>query len=116
MRTRYHRRTVRRAGVVRTATADGRGGTLPVMTDPEYDAVRQRAARGDPDAVDELVELAGERGDLAELRRLADAGHRDAADELVQAATELGDLDELRSLASAGNSDAADVLAELTED
>ena len=49
--------------------------------------LRARAANGDRDAVDELIELAGERGDMDELRRLADNGSRDAADQLA----ELGD-------------------------
>jgi hypothetical protein len=86
------------------------------MTDPELSDLRARAATGDSDAVDQLVELAGERGDVAELRRLADAGSSAAADELVQLATERGDTDELRRLADAGNRDAADVLTELAEE
>ena len=61
------------------------------------------------------VELAGEAGDVAELRRLADGGSRDAVDELVQLAIESGDRDELRRLAGAGSRDAADALAELEE-
>lgn len=59
------------------------------MSDSDLAALRERAARGDSDAVGELVELAAEREDFEELRRLADAG---------------------------GNSDAADVLAELAEE
>ena len=51
------------------------------MTESEYAALRERAARGDPDAVDELIELAGEHGDLAELRRLSDLGNPTATDE-----------------------------------
>jgi hypothetical protein len=35
--------------------------------------------------------LAGERGDLDELRRLADAGNRDAADVLAELAEEQND-------------------------
>ena len=66
--------------------------------------------------MDELIERAAERGDLAELRRLADAGSRDAADQLVESAGEQGDLDELRRLAASGNRDAADVLAEIEEE
>jgi hypothetical protein len=54
------------------------------MSDPHLDELRERAADGDSDAIDELVELAGERGDLAELRRLADAGNSDAADVLAE--------------------------------
>lgn len=49
------------------------------MSDPELADRGQRSAQGDPDAEDELVELAGARGDLVELRRLADAGNSDAA-------------------------------------
>ena len=41
-------------------------------------------AAGSSDAEDALVELAAERGDLEELRRLAAAGNADAADELVE--------------------------------
>jgi hypothetical protein len=41
---------------------------------------------GSRDAVDQLVELAGERGDMGELRRLADSGSRDAADVLAELA------------------------------
>jgi hypothetical protein len=52
------------------------------MTESEFAALRERAARGDPDAVDELIELAGEHGDLAELRRLSDLGNPTATDEL----------------------------------
>ena len=54
--------------------------------------------------------------DLDELRRLADAGSRDAVDQLVELAGERGDLDELRRLAAAGSRDAADVLTELTDE
>jgi hypothetical protein len=54
------------------------------VTDPELTRLRERAAEGDQDAVDQLVELAGERGDIAELRRLADRGNRDAADVLTE--------------------------------
>jgi hypothetical protein len=75
-----------------------------------------RAADGDRDAVDQLVELAGERGDMGELRRLADAGSTDAVDELVQLAGEREDTDELRRLAAAGSRDAADVLAEIADE
>ena len=85
-------------------------------SEPRYAGLRERAAKGDRDAVDELIELAGERGDLAELRRLGDLGYRDAVDELVQRASELDDLTELRRLADEGNADAADVLHELTEE
>ena len=52
--------------------------------------LRERAAGGDRDAVDQLVELAGERGDLDELWRLADRGSRDASDVLAELAEEDG--------------------------
>ncbi len=84
------------------------------MTDKEPVDLRAQAASGDLDAVAQLVELAGERGDLDELRRLAAAGSSDAVDILVELAGEREDLGELRRLAAAGSRDAADVLAELT--
>ena len=71
---------------------------------------------GDSDAIDQLVELAGERGDLEELRGLADRGNSDAVDVLVELAGTRGDRDELRRLATGGNQDAAEVLAELDDD
>ena len=77
------------------------------VSDNELLDLRARAAAGDGDAVDELVQLAGERGDMDELRRLADAGSADAVDELVQLAGERGDMDELRRLVGAGSGDAA---------
>lgn len=61
------------------------------MTDQELTSLRARAAQGDRDAVDQLVELAGERGDMAELRRLADAGSTDAADVLAELTDEQDD-------------------------
>ena len=54
------------------------------MTDADWVDLQARAADGDHDAVDQLVELAGERGDMDELRRLADAGNRDAFDVLAE--------------------------------
>jgi hypothetical protein len=48
--------------------------------------LRRLADNGSRDAVDQLVELAGERGDTGELRRLADSGSRDAADVLAELA------------------------------
>ncbi|MEV8544884.1 hypothetical protein [Streptomyces sp. NPDC051572] len=83
-----------------------------VMTDSELAALRERAESGDTDAVDELVQLAAELGDLTELRRLAEGGSSDAVDELVQLAAEQGDLAELRRLADAGNPTATDQLVE----
>ena len=85
------------------------------MSDSNLSALRERAARGDNDAVGELIELAAEREDFDELRRLADGGSKDAEDQLVELAAEKEDLEELRRLASAGNTDAADILAELNE-
>ena len=73
------------------------------MLDTELVELRQRAERGDQDAVDQLVELAGERGDLDELRKLAVRGSSDAVDVLVE-------------LAASGHQDAVDVLAELDDD
>jgi hypothetical protein len=67
-------------------------------------------------SIDEQVELAQEREDLDELRRLAAAGSSDATDILVELAGSREDLDELRRFADAGNSDAADILMELTEE
>jgi hypothetical protein len=58
------------------------------MLDPDLVTLRQQAERGDQDAVDQLVELAGERGDLDELRKLADRGSSDAVDILVELAGE----------------------------
>ncbi|MEO5834707.1 MAG: hypothetical protein ABIR83_15225 [Nakamurella sp.] len=46
------------------------------MHDPDDLAgLRVSAENGDRDATDQLIELAGERGDLAELRRPADRGN-----------------------------------------
>ena len=86
------------------------------MSDSELPALRERAARGDRDAIDELIERAAERGDFEELRRLADGGSRDAVDQLVELAAEKGDTEELQRLAAAGSQDAADVLAELSDE
>ena len=72
--------------------------------------------RRDLDAVAQLVELAGERGDMDELRRLAAGGNTDAVDLLVELADEREDLDELRRLAASGNRDAADILSELADE
>ena len=86
------------------------------MTESEFAALRERAARGDPDAVDELIELAGEHGDLAELRRLSDLGNTTATDELIQLASEHGDLAELRRLSDLGNTTATDELIQLASE
>ncbi len=77
--------------------------------------LREQAAQGSQDALDQLVELAAERGDLDELRRLADGGSTDALDQLIELAVEREDLDELRRLADAGSVTAREVLEELTE-
>ena len=62
-----------------------------------------------------MIQLAGETGDVAELRRLSDAGNTTATDQLIETASELGDLDELRRLAATGNTTAADQLTELDD-
>ncbi len=86
-----------------------------LMTGAELTDLRNRADAGDTDAVSQLIELATENGDIAELRRL-DAGNSDTADELVQLASERNDVDTLRQLADTGNRDAADLLDELNEE
>jgi hypothetical protein len=60
------------------------------MSDQERAELRAQAANGDRDAVDQLVELAGERGDLDELRRLTAAGGTDAADVPAELTDEVG--------------------------
>ena len=50
---------------------------------------------------------------MAELRRLADRGNPDAADQLIELAVEQGDVNELRRLADKGNKAAAEQLLEL---
>jgi len=64
----------------------------------------------------QLAEAAAERGDLEELRRLADSGSTDAVDILVEQAGERGDLEELRRLADSGSTDAVDILVEQGHD
>jgi hypothetical protein len=54
------------------------------MSDSELSDLRARADRGDRSATDELIELAGERGDLDELRRLADRGSVTAVEQLLE--------------------------------
>ena len=58
------------------------------MTDPELSDLRERARQGDTDAADELIEMATERGDLGELRRLSDAGNATATDQLSELRSE----------------------------
>jgi hypothetical protein len=54
------------------------------MDDADLPGLRERADAGDEDALGQLIELAGERGALAELRRLADAGNVTAAEQLEE--------------------------------
>jgi hypothetical protein len=54
------------------------------MTGQELNDLRARADSGDRDAVDQLIEIASEQGDMAELRRLAAGGSRDAAEVLAE--------------------------------
>ncbi len=42
------------------------------MTESDLSILRARADNGDRDAIDELIELACELGEVGELRRLAD--------------------------------------------
>jgi len=59
------------------------------MTDfDDLSALRARADHGDRDAADELIEVAGERGDMDELRRLAEQGNNTAADQLAELTSE----------------------------
>jgi hypothetical protein len=52
------------------------------MDESELSVLRERAGSGDKDAVDQLIELAGEQGNLDELRRLADQGNTTASEVL----------------------------------
>ena len=54
------------------------------MTDSDLSVLRERAENGDRAAVDQLIELATEHGDMDELRRLADKGNTTAADQLME--------------------------------
>ncbi|NIH88334.1 alpha/beta fold hydrolase [Amycolatopsis granulosa] len=96
------------------AVADAARDLLNRIQASEIFALRARADNGDGDAIDELIELATEQGDMNELRRLADRGNSDAADQLIELATERDDTNELRRLAELGNTTAAQVLSELT--
>ncbi|MFE1819416.1 hypothetical protein ACFW9S_10450 [Streptomyces anulatus] len=58
------------------------------MTEPDLDTLRTRAFAGDTSAADELIELAAEHGDLAELRRLSDQGNSTATDQLAELTSE----------------------------
>lgn len=88
---------------------------LRVMDESDLFVLREQADGGDRDAVDQLIELAGERGDLDELRRFADQGNTTASDQLIEVASEQGNLEELRRLADLGNTTAREVLEELEE-
>jgi hypothetical protein len=50
------------------------------MTDLEMSVLRAKAASGDSDAADQLIESAAELGDLATLERLATQGNATAAE------------------------------------
>ena len=52
------------------------------MDESDLSALRERAEGGDKDAADQLIELAGEQGNLEELRRLADQGNTTASEML----------------------------------
>jgi hypothetical protein len=67
-------------------------GRLDVMDESDLSVLQQRAQRGDEDAVDQLIELAGEQGNLEELRRLADQGNTTASDQLIELAAEQGNV------------------------
>ena len=62
--------------------ADARQGPTPAlskdMDESDLSVLRESADSGDKDAVDQLIELAGEQGNLDELRRLADQGNTTA--------------------------------------
>ncbi len=91
-------------------------GRMSVMDETDLFVLRERAEGGDRDAVDQLIELAGERGDLDELRRFADQGNTTASDQLIESASEQGNLEELRRLADQGNTTASDQLIELASE
>ena len=57
-------------------------------TEPDLSQLRERAARGDHDAVDQLIELATELDDMEELRRLANRGNVTAAEQLQELTAE----------------------------
>jgi hypothetical protein len=52
------------------------------MDESDRSVLRERAESGDKEAVDQLIELAGELGNLDELRRLADQGNTTASEVL----------------------------------
>ena len=65
---------------------------------------------------DHRVQRAVELDDLDELRRLADAGSNEAVEALVEIAGERADIAELRRQATAGSVTAAEILADLSDD
>ena len=65
---------------------------------------------------DHRVRRALELDDLGELRRLADAGSGEAVEALVDIAGERADIAELRRLAAAGSAGADAVLRDLEQD
>ena len=72
-------------GQTKTPGPTGLGKTrerLRVMDESDLSVLRERAESGDKDAVDQLIELAGEQGNLDELRRLADQGNTTASEVL----------------------------------
>ena len=52
------------------------------MDESDLSVLRERAESGDKEAVDQLIELAGEQSNLDELRRLADQGNTTASEVL----------------------------------
>ena len=54
------------------------------MGESDPSVLRERAESGDKDAVDQLIELAGEQGNLDELRRLSDQGNATAREVLEE--------------------------------
>jgi hypothetical protein len=85
---------------------------LPALLDgpPTLQALDGGGMTGD-DRIRRAIDL----DDLDELRRFADAGSNEAVQALVEIAGERGDIAELRRLAAAGSADAAAVLADLSD-
>jgi hypothetical protein len=54
------------------------------MDESDLSVLRERAGSGDKDAVDELIELAGEQGNFDELRRLSDQSNTTAREVLEE--------------------------------
>jgi hypothetical protein len=54
------------------------------MAESGLSNLRERAENGDEEAVDELIELAPERGDMDELRHFADRGNATATDPIAR--------------------------------